>query len=103
MGNGRHEKKSDRSSVFVSEAGQVTMEFIFAILAVVMLIVGTVRVFSWAGRDLVARTIYHEVTLTAPITKEPLEPLKQLSPLFFSSMEVGAYVNNTNIFGREVP
>ena len=82
--------------------GQVTMEFTFGIIAVVLLTLGLIKVFTWTGEDLVGRRIMHESILTEPIAKNSVEPLKQVRPYFFSSAKLNAAVES-NIFGEETP
>lgn len=88
--------------------GQSFLEFSFAIIMVVLLMVGMVKVFLWTGSDLVNRRQAHEDILTniegcsLENIKEcggPSMGLRQLRPVFYIPEETGAAVSS-NIFGN---
>lgn len=83
----RHDKK-----------GQSFFEFSFAIIMVVLLMVGMVKAFLWSGRDLVYRRQAHERVLTEKCDAGPICALRQLRPVFFTADDMRVTVNS-NIFG----
>lgn len=72
---------------------QVTLEFMFAVLIVVLLAIGMIRVFQWAGEDVFRRRSEHEWSL-----RQGNNPRAQLQDDFFTSVDINATVDS-NIFG----
>ena len=67
---------------------QLTIEFTFTMVAVVLLIVGMIKVFHWTGNDLAERRKMHEREL-----------LKQnIGPVSFPPVKINAVVSS-NVFG----
>ena len=66
--------------------GQASVEFVFAMIAVIFLIYGLVRVFGWAGMDLAERAFVHEQSLT----NGELSPQQQLNPDFYRPRRINA-------------
>ena len=83
--------------------GQVSLEFMFGMIGVVLLVVGMIQVFAWTGNDLMKRFNTHDAILVSPIsTAQPAAPLEQTRPMFYSITKINATVNS-NIFGEENP
>ncbi len=83
--------------------GQVSLEFMFGMIGVVLLVVGMIQVFAWTGTDLMKRFNSHDALLVSPIsTSQPAGPLEQVRPMFYSITKINATVNS-NIFGEETP
>jgi hypothetical protein len=83
--------------------GQVSLEFMFGMIGVVLLVVGMIQVFAWTGNDLMKRFNSHEALLVSPVgTSQPAAPLEQVRPMFYSVTKINATVNS-NIFGEEAP
>lgn len=84
-------------------SGQVSLEFMFGMIGVVLLAVGMIQVFAWTGTDLMKRFNTHDALLVSPIsTAQPAAPLEQIRPMFYSVTKLNATVNS-NIFGEENP
>lgn len=81
---------------------QVILEFCFSMIALVILIMGMLKVFAWTGKDMVARRLQHEQVLYQPVGGEWDGPLKQTAPLFFSASKIDAAVNSS-VFGDANP
>ena len=68
------------------QKAQVTLEFTFCFVVVLLLIYGCIMAFKWAGVSLAARQKQHNDTLTSGINEQWVEwetgPLKQLNPDF---------------------
>lgn len=75
--------------------GQVTLEFTFALIVIVLLVLGMIRVFQWGGKDLYQRRLAHETLLESNVP-----PLNQLEPYFYSSTTFNA-AKPSNVFGDE--
>ena len=78
--------------------GQVTIEFTFTMILTVLLILGIVKIFMWAGTDLAHRRQAHETLLLQTVDGASTAPLRQIRPHFFDSAEIKTAVNS-NIFG----
>jgi hypothetical protein len=91
-----------RGSVGKNFFGQVTMEFTFGLVAIVLLIVGMIKVMAWCGRDLIDRRAVHEAVLIQPIGQGSAQPLIQVRPFFYGTTDMNAAINS-NIFGAETP
>jgi len=46
---------------------QSTVEFTFAMIAIIFLIYGMVQVFRWAGMDLANRRVAQDIAMTTPV------------------------------------
>jgi hypothetical protein len=66
---------------------QSTIEFTFAMIAIVFLIYGMVMVFRWAGMDLAQRRYAQDTSLTDLTTSDPSS---ELSPDFDRPMPIDA-------------
>jgi hypothetical protein len=53
---------------------QSTVEFTFAMVAMMFLIYGMVMVFRWAGMDLAQRRYHQDTSVTSPIVKDVNNP-----------------------------
>jgi hypothetical protein len=82
--------------------GQVILEFTFAIIAIVLLIVGMTRIVTWSGRDLVERRDKMDAVLIQPVGTDVGDPLKQTRHIFYTNVTIGAAVNSS-VFGDENP
>ena len=69
---------------------QSTLEFTFAMIVLVFLIYGMVRVFFWVGKDLANRRIVQDNSLT-----NGYDPSVQLNPNFYRGQSMGAIYNGT--------
>ena len=88
---------------FFAWPGQVSLEFMFGMIGVVLLLVGMIQVFAWTGNDLMKRFNTHDSILVSPVsTSQPAAPLEQTRPMFYSITKINATVNS-NIFGEENP
>ena len=67
--------------------GQSTIEFTFAMIVIIFLIYGMVRVFRWAGMDLANRRVAQDITITAAYTGKQ-GPAVQLDPDFYRSQSM---------------
>jgi hypothetical protein len=54
--------------------GQVSLEFTFCMIIVLIMIYGVMRVFQWTGRDLAERRIAHERILTDSSSQGDCKP-----------------------------
>lgn len=70
--------------------GQATIEFTFAMIATVVLLMGMIQAVIWAGKDLAARRRAHEVYLT----DNQLDGWEQTNPTFYRSAAMGAAVRS---------
>ncbi len=77
---------------------QATIEFTFAMVITVVLIVGMIKVFHWAGEDLAARRAAHESVLLDPTIMTDVQ-LRQARPVFYKSTKMNATVPS-DIFGK---
>ncbi len=99
----KNRKFFQKNLVKIKWPGQVTLEFMFGMIGVVLLIVGMIQVFAWTGSDLIKRFVRHEAILESPIsTNDSGGPLEQTRPMFYSATQINATVNS-NIFGEEIP
>jgi len=89
--NKKNEGRFDRRA-------QSTLEFTFAMVMIIMLIIGMIRVFAWTGRDLVERRIAHEETLTRSVGGGYAAQLKQTTPRFYGSADVNATWESNMMF-----
>lgn len=64
-------------------AGQAAIELTFSLIIVVVLIIGTVRFFFWAARDLSARREAHEAVLKDTGRGRPGDVANAIRPKFF--------------------
>lgn len=71
---------------FDQRRGQSTLEFTFAMIVIIFLIYGMVRVFGWVGKEAAGRRVAHDLLLTDP----NLTPEQQLNPDFYRAGHMGA-------------
>lgn len=92
----RLSKKRLRDSFF----GQTIIESTFGMLALVLLMLGMIRVFFWVGADLSSRRAAHEQTLVEPvIAGETMDHYRQIRPVFYEGIPMDATTVNSEIFG----
>jgi len=65
--------------------GQVILEFTFCMIVILIMIYGVVKVFHWAGSDLVERQIAHKAVLLNDVT-----PRQQIRPDFYAPVRMNA-------------
>ena len=73
----------------MSPFAQSTVEFIFAMIAVMFLVYGTVQVFRWAGMDMAQRRWAHE----AMFMNAQLNTEQQLAPDFYRPARMNVFPN----------
>ncbi len=80
---------------------QSFVEFSWAMIMVFLLMLGTVKAFLWAGRDLVYRRQAHENTLNDNVNCSggPSCALRQLRPIYYTTDDMRAAVPS-NVFGN---
>ena len=83
-----------------NHSAQVTIEFTFCIIIVLLLLFGTIRAVVWVGQDLAERRQAHDSSLTAPIDddwgvgfEESSGPLKQLTTDFYDTKRMNLVFN----------
>ena len=81
------------------KSAQVTAEFTFCFIMVLLLFYGCVMAFRWAGASLAARRVAHDSTLTQYVPtfpgwrNEESGPLKQLNPYFYEPPKMNLIFN----------
>lgn len=90
MKNGLFFKKffflmSSCRSFFKYKEAQATLEFLFAMIIAIMLLIGMIRVFIWTGKDLADRRKAHENFLMIDVHGRD-----QTKPDFYYSSPIGA-------------
>ena len=79
------------------KTAQVTLEFAFCLVMVMLILYGIVRVIRWAGFSLGDRRIEHERILKTSVsdkfTTDASSPLKQLIPDFYKLKEMNLVFN----------
>lgn len=76
---------------------QAMIEYVFSMIAMVVLIMGMMQVFFWTGNDLAARHQAHVQVLEQDVNGCSACPLEQLRPVFFISTGFDAAVDS-NLF-----
>lgn len=76
------------------ESAQATIEFTFAMVIVVLLLIGMIQVVIWTGKDLADRRQAHETFLI-----QDAPGWQQTEPIFYHSSPIGAAVTS-NLFGN---
>ena len=71
--------------------GQSTLEFVFAMVAVMALIYGTAQVFRWVGMDAAQRRWAADAVLDQAITSGNAEKLSQ--DLYHRPARINAFLN----------
>lgn len=80
---------------------QSTLEFTFAVIVIVFLIYGMVKMFRWAGMDLADRRWVQDNSMTVDLTKVPNgDPSAQLNSDVGSSFLPMSAVWHGNITGN---
>ena len=82
------------------KTAQVTLEFTFSMILVLLLMYGVVRVLTWASLTLAERRVAHDHSLTLRtdvenwknIERDP-SPLLQLEPEFYTANKLGLVFN----------
>ena len=84
------------------EKAQSTIEFTFAMIAMMFLIYGMVMVFRWAGMDLANRRVSQDAALTMPISgndlyadSTPGDPSVQLNAAGIPALPMSAVYHGT--------
>jgi len=75
------------------------IEYVFSMIAMVVLIMGMIQVFRWTGYDLVARQQAHTMVLEQNVCDSSACPLQQIRPIFYSSTGFDATVES-NIYNQ---
>ena len=71
---------ADECGVAVKTQAQSTIEFTFALIIILLMAWGMIRIFRWGGMDLAERRWMHDETLVSGATPE-----QQLNPDFYRS------------------
>ena len=80
---------------------QSTIEFTFAMVAIVFLIYGMVMVFRWAGMDLANRRVALDNTMTMDLTNVPYhDPAAQLNSDMDSILPIAAVYHGSITAGN---
>ena len=87
----------------LTHKGQVILEFTFSMIVVLIMLYGVVKVFHWAGKDIVERRIAHDTSLedqTGVDTQwgpkfgnqvtTDLDPRGQINPNFYAPTKMNA-------------
>lgn len=94
--------KTRKNSVGVSrrrsrhDHAQITLEFIFSMMVVLVMIYSLIMVLRWSGVDLAERRLAHDQYLTVDVNQNYGNknindgPLKQLEPSFYEPMGLKA-------------
>lgn len=69
------------------DKAQVSLEFAFCMIAILLLIYGSVMIFRWAGLSMAERRIAHEGVLLTAVSDGYSEHLHQPTPLSQVSLE----------------
>ena len=73
------------------QRAQSTLEFTFAMIVILFLMFGMVKILRWVGMDLAERRVAHDQTLTKPgATVE-----EQLKPDFYRGKRIDAVYHGT--------
>ena len=83
---------AQRHKKLMTRVAQSTIEFTFAMILVLLLIFGLIRIFRWVGMDLSDRRIVHERVLE----DVSLSPEAQIAPDFYRPRKMGAVFNGFN-------
>lgn len=86
---------------FKKKTAQVTLEFTFSMILVLLLMYGVIRVMGWLALTLAERRVAHDFSLTKQtdvenwqnIYKDP-SPLLQLQPEFYTTNKLKLVFNN---------
>ena len=80
---------------------QVSVEFMFCMMIVLLMIYATVMIFRWAGVDLIERRRSHDFLLYSDIQQSygsfGAGPAKQIDPYFYEPVKMNAIFNNTGM------
>ena len=75
---------------------QVSLEFAFCIIIILLMIYGVMMIFRWTGVDLAERRLAHEDVLYQPIEQNynlqvpGAGPMKQIDPYFYTAAPMNA-------------
>lgn len=72
--------------------GQSTIEFTFAMMVTLILVVALLLVFKWVGMDYANRRFTHDQTLSNDL----LRPEQQLNPDFYRTRKIDATYRGLN-------
>jgi len=86
----RLKKQSKAKSAHVAGNAQATIEFIFCMIIVFVMMYTTVRVFRWTGIDLVERRIRHDQVLKNRKILGRKETYHQITPNFYKPLPMNA-------------
>ena len=73
----------------MTKRAQATIEFTFAMIAILLLIFGIIRIFRWVALDLADRRIAHDQLLQ----NTKLSPGQQITPNFYRPRKMEAVYN----------
>jgi flagellar biogenesis protein FliO len=76
-----------------NENGQSTIEFSFAMMVTLIIVVALILVFRWVGMDYANRRFTHEQLLT----NDSLRPEQQLNPDFYRARKIDAAYRGLNL------
>ncbi len=76
--------------------GQSTLEFTFAMIAILFLLYGMIQVFRWVGIDMAQRQFEHRHTMG-----QGTSPDTQLNPSFYRPSRLNAFINADMIAHEE--
>lgn len=76
-----------------SKKGQSTIEFVFAMMVTMILVVALFLVFHWAGMDFGNRRFTHDQVLS----NDSLRPEQQLIPDFYKPRKIDAAFRGLNL------
>ncbi len=80
------------------KTAQVTIEFAFCLVMVILLLYGIVKIIRWSGFSLADRRIEHEKILHTSVydkfTDDAQGPLRQVYPDFYKTKEMNLIFNN---------
>ena len=86
---------------FKHKTAQVTLEFTFSMILVLLLMYGVIRVLTWASLTLAERRVAHEQSLTKRTDVESWRniytdpsPLLQLEPEFYTANKLRLVFNS---------
>ena len=79
----------------LKKRAQATIEFTFAMIIILFLIYGMIKVFRWVGIDMADRRIEHDQVLKNPLAT----PAQQITPNFSRPKKIGAVYRGFNLTG----
>ena len=82
-----------------NKAAQVTLEFTFSMVLVLLLMYGVIRVLTWISLTLAERRVAHDHSLTSQAVLDDWRtpndsPLRQLQPEFYATNKLRLVFNS---------